>query len=429
MKSLYKKAIVAILTFEARLVLRRYKPKIVAVTGSVGKTSTKDAVYAVLASTYHARKSEKSFNSELGVPLTILGLPNAWSNVFGWLENMIEGLLLLVRKKKYPSWLVLEVGADRPGDIKALSWIRPHVVVYTRFPDLPVHVEYFPTKESVAEEKRELGRALRAEGTLIINGDDPMMEHETVCDGQRMLSYGFRKGVTVRGGAFSVRYEDERPVGVSCSVETVGQHAELVIMGALGKHLLAPALAALAVAVSEGVPFDRALTALQSCTPAPGRLRILAGEQGSIVLDDTYNASPVAVLAGLEALAYVRTHARVFVVLGDMLELGEYSVQAHREVGERVALVADLFLAVGVRMRAAADAAKAIQGKLKHVQCVKDAYDAASFLKGRVAKNDLVYVKGSQSMRMERVVEALLAEPGTAASVLVRQDPVWKAKK
>src|SRR3989338_11173054 len=126
MKNFFKKIVVWILVTEARLVLRKYKPKIVAVTGSVGKTSTKDAIYTILSSVTFVRKSEKSFNTEIGLPLTILGCPNAWSNPFAWLGNFIEGMKLIVLPNHYPRTLILEVGADRPGDIKNIvRWMKP----------------------------------------------------------------------------------------------------------------------------------------------------------------------------------------------------------------------------------------------------------------------------------------------------------------
>src|SRR3989338_10455299 len=118
MRDFLKNAIVAILTWEAKLVLRRHQPKIIAVTGSAGKTTTKDAVFVVLSQNgKFVRKSEKSYNSELGVPLTILGLESGWGSPVRWLANIIKGFLAIVSREAYPDWLVLEVGADRPGDI------------------------------------------------------------------------------------------------------------------------------------------------------------------------------------------------------------------------------------------------------------------------------------------------------------------------
>ena len=118
MKQVFKTIITSIIQYEAKLVLRKYRPKIIVVVGSVGKTTTKDSIYSVLKKEFFVRKSEKSFNSEIGVPLTILGLENAWTSPFLWLKNIFEGAVLVLLKNEYPEWLVLEVGADHPWGYK-----------------------------------------------------------------------------------------------------------------------------------------------------------------------------------------------------------------------------------------------------------------------------------------------------------------------
>lgn len=133
MKATLKLAIERILFFEARILLARKKPRIIGITGNVGKTSAKDAVYTVIHSHVRARKSEKSFNSDIGVTLTILGLPNASNNLFLWVINIVEGLFIAFFTRNYPEWLVLEMGVDRPGDMKRLaSLVRPDIVVLDR---------------------------------------------------------------------------------------------------------------------------------------------------------------------------------------------------------------------------------------------------------------------------------------------------------
>src|SRR3989344_8120119 len=144
MKTTFKKIITYILKTESRLVLWKYKPKVVAITGSVGKTSTKDAVYAVLSKIAHIRKSEKSFNSEIGLPLTILGCPNGWNNPVIWLANVFKGLWLFLWPHKYPEWLVLEVGVGKQGDMrKTASWLKTDAVIITAIGETPVHIEFF----------------------------------------------------------------------------------------------------------------------------------------------------------------------------------------------------------------------------------------------------------------------------------------------
>jgi len=229
MRSIFKKAIVWILQAEAKAVLRKYRPHVVAITGSVGKTSTKDAVYAVLSKKFHVRKSEKSFNSEVGVPLTILGLGNAWGNPLRWLQNIIDGLSLIVTTRNYPEWLVLEVGADRPGDIKSLaSWIKVDIAIITRLPEVPVHVEFFDSVEAVIEEKASLIDALRPGGTLLLYADDERtkkLQQRLPAPDARIMLFGFDGEADARASGFSVVREEGLegwPIGMTATIAVEG---------------------------------------------------------------------------------------------------------------------------------------------------------------------------------------------------------------
>jgi UDP-N-acetylmuramoyl-tripeptide--D-alanyl-D-alanine ligase len=191
MKATLRSIVVRILTAEAKLLLRRHKPTIIAVTGSVGKTSTKDAIYAAIKDTTHSRKSQKSFNSEIGVPLTIIGLPTGWDNPFRWLMNIIDGAFTALFSKTYPKVLVLETGVDTPGDMESLTkWLHPDVVVLTRLPDVPVHVEQFPTPQHIIDEKMKLVHGLKSEGVLIYNNDDEIVKAQLPDVRQKSFGYG-----------------------------------------------------------------------------------------------------------------------------------------------------------------------------------------------------------------------------------------------
>jgi UDP-N-acetylmuramoyl-tripeptide--D-alanyl-D-alanine ligase len=428
MKGTLKNIVVKILIWEAKKVLKKHKPRIIAVTGSVGKTSTKDAIYTALAQSVHTRKSEKSFNSEIGVPLTVLGLPNAWNSIVGWIENIGEGFLMPWRKNKYPEWLVLEVGVDRPGDMARLSWLKTNIVVFTQFPNVPVHVEHFTSPEEVTKEKRRLKETLYERGTLIVNADDPKMHEEKVHDGQHVISYGFAEHAVVRGSDYSIVYEEGLPVGISFTVHFQENSEQVRLMGVLGQHHVYPLLAGLAVIVTEGKMFSKALAAFQEHVPAPGRMRVLKGMRGSVVVDDTYNSSPVAVQAGLGAIASLQTSGKKIVVLGDMLELGDFSVSEHRTLGREVAGIADVFITVGVRMLAAAEAAQGVQARVSRIEALQTNEEALKVLESIVSEGDIIFVKGSQGMRMEKLVENLLQDPQSAINLLVRQDTHWKAR-
>ncbi len=429
MVAFIRSVIVLILTWEARLVLWRHKPRIIAVTGSVGKTTTKDAIYAALAGSHHIRKSAKSFNSDFGVPLTILGLETGWSDPWKWFVNMVQGVAVIF-STTYPAWLVLEVGADRPGDIRKIArWLRPDVSVITGVPDIPVHVEYFNSPGEVLKEKRALADHLKPGGTLILNGDEARMRMLQSSFRGTSLTYGFDAQNSYAAYAEEIVYENNVPVGMSCKVARKGASLELSVSGALGRPRIYAALAALSVAETIGADTEGAIRGVAAWEPPPGRLRILKGIQGSIIIDDTYNSSPTAVIAALDTLKLVSAKRR-FAVLGDMLELGRYSSDAHKSVGEHVAKTASMLRTVGFRARAIAESAQ--DAGMKETKIMQyemhEAERAGQELKKELKAGDVVLVKGSQSMRMEKTVLEIMEEPLRAEELLVRMDPEWKER-
>jgi len=435
MKAFFKKIVVLLLTWEAKAVLRKYNPKVVAVTGSVGKTSTKDAIFAVLSKNFHVRKSQKSFNSEFGLPLTILGAPNAWNNPLRWLQILADGvILLLTRRAGYPEWLVLEVGADRPGDISGLrSWLTTDVVVITYIPDVPVHVEFFDSPEAVAEEKASLIDTLRPGGALILNGDDKRtmaLAHRLPAPDAKLLTYGFGKNNDVRAEEPALVHEEggnEWPVGMGAKLVVLDESVEVEMVGALGGHAFLPCIAAAAVAKTLGLSIMDIVAGVEAYTPPPGRMRLMPGIKQTLIIDDTYNASPAATRAGLETLGAIHPK-RAIAVLGDMLELGRHSVEEHRKLGAVVAQNAQMLVTVGFRARSIAEAALDNGMKDGQILQYEDSRKAGEELKNLVQEGDIILVKGSQSMRMERVVEELMLEPEKASELLVRQDAEWKKR-
>ncbi len=426
--TLFKYIVVLILTWQARLVLARYKPKIIAVTGSVGKTTTKDTIYTVLSKTLHVRKSEKSFNSEIGVPLTILGCGNAWNSPVGWLKNFIKGMHLIFVGQKYPEWLVLEVGADRPGDIRAIAqWLRPDVSVITAIPDVPVHVEYFDSPDQVAKEKRELAVWLKERGHLIVNGDDARTK--AIHDEFRGVATTFGFGTCdFRASHDEFAYEGESLVGLRFRVNHSGSSVPVLSLGALGKAPVYAALAALAVAKAVGLDIVSASSALSAHVPPPGRMRLIAGKEGAILIDDTYNSSPIAAHAALETLINIPSAKKRIAILGDMLELGKFSTEEHKKLGRQAAECADLLVTVGFRAKTVATAAR--EAGLKHVREYEqgDAEKAGRDLIAELGPKSVVLIKGSQGMRLERAVKQLMAEPERAAEFLVRQEEEWRKR-
>ena len=429
MREIVRSLIVRLITLEARAVLKKHRPSVMVVTGSVGKTSTKDAVYAALKNHTFVRKSEKSYNSDIGVPLTILGVPNGWSSIAQWTKNLVDGLLLIVLPAPYPRWLVVEVGADRPGDIsRALSWLTPSVVVATRIPEVPVHVEFYASPEDVArEELFPLSRLLPG-SVAVVNEDEETTRTTPLPEGVRRMSYGFSKDAEVRASHYRVLSKNGLPDGISFSVHHGSERTHVTLRGVVGHAHVYAMLGGMAGALAAGAPFSDMERVQEAHDPSPGRLRIIEGIRASVLLDDSYNASPAATEEALKTLKDSPARGRHIAVLGDMLELGSFSADEHKKVGEIVPRYADMLVAVGVRARRIAERAGESGMREENIRVFENALEAANWLRDSVGDGDVVLVKGSQSMRMERVVHALMAHPEEAPTLLARQDAEWLAR-
>lgn len=431
-RQIAEKILIFLLRAEARLVLRKYQPKIIAVTGSVGKTGTKEAIYAVWRDWTSTRRSQKSFNHEIGIPLTILNLPNAWRSPWAWLKNLVEGLGLILFRAKYPEWLVLEVGVEKPGDIERLvGWLKTDGVVITQLPDVPVHVEFFSSPEGVTREKLALLKSLKPEGVAVLNFDDEKIMEGAKRINNKIITYGFKPGADLQATESALHYEGRFPTGLTFNLNYLGQTWPVSLPGILGEHQIYAALAALGLAASRNIDLAGAAASLTNWAPPPGRLRPLPGLKGTLILDDTYNASPAATRAALYALEKINVGSRRIAVLGDMLELGSHSHAAHQEVGEVAAQICDRLLTVGLRAKALGEAAIHAKGKLtnsdwKHYS---EAESAGLALEKMLVPGDVVLIKGSQGMRLERVVVEVMAHPEDKEKLLCRQEPEWLAKK
>jgi len=425
MREFLKKIVIAVLTSEAKLILRKYRPKIVAITGSVGKTSTKDATAKVLEARFRTRKSQKSYNSEFGVPLTIIGARTGWGSPLKWLEAIRLGLGAIFTKQNYPEILVLEVGADRPGDIKKIrEWLKPDVAVITALAETPVHVEFFESPEEVFEEKAELVKNLPPEASVILNFDDEEVAKMRDKTSARILTFGFVEGADVKGAAYGIFFQDNAPAGIEFEAESL----HVKIPNALGEHQALAALAAIAVGKVFDIKSEDAARALSLYSSPPGRLKLIKGIKETLILDDTYNSSPKAAQAALETLAEIPAKRKI-AVLGDMLELGKHTITAHREIGEMAAgKKIDLLITVGVRAKFFADGATKAGFNKKQILSFGDSPEAARELEKIIEQGDLILIKGSQGMRMEKIVETLMSEPERAPELLCRQDEEWKKR-
>lgn len=427
MKKLFKKIVVTCITALAKAALRAHKPKVIAVVGSVGKTSTKDAIHVAIRNQLRVRKSEKSYNSEVGVPLAVLGLPNAWSNPFLWTLNFLRGLAEVVRPG-FPTHLLLEIGADHPGDISSvMEWLAPHVVVVTRFGKVPVHIEYFKDREQLIAEDAEAVRALKKDGVLVVNQDDEdalalqdLTKARVVRYGERGEEFGFEHYRTMYD-------EGGLPEGITYKVTHQGANFPVRLYGVLGKTPVYASLAALAVAKALELNILESAGHLEEMRTPPGRLKLIRGLKDTMVIDDTYNASPVATEEALSTLRNLEVKRKI-AVLGDMLELGGYSDGEHLRIGTVASESCDVLLTVGERARRIAEGAFEAGFREKNLYQWDDAKSAGRFLQNFIVPGDVILIKGSQGMRMERAVEEVMKDPDKKRELLVRQDKEWRRR-
>jgi UDP-N-acetylmuramoyl-tripeptide--D-alanyl-D-alanine ligase len=433
MKALFKKCIVAILTLESKAVLAKYKPQIIAVTGNIGKTSTKDAIGSVLSVHKHVRKSDKSYNSEFGVTLTILGAESGWSSPTAWLAIIVKSLWQIIVKVDYPEILVLEVGADGPGDIQHISkWLKPDITVITQFQKVPVHVEFFKDRSALIREKGYLVESTKKDGLIVFTSDDHDSHELAKLSHVKKVSFGFENWADIQAESLDTLYEVvgdiENPVGLSARITLGDVSIPMRIMGVLGGGHIYSALPALYIGTLFGVNLHEGVQAIEMYPKPKGRMRLLRGVKKTTIIDDTYNASPKAVEHALKTLAGLHTNGKKIAVLGDMLELGKESASEHFRIGEIAAESAHVLVTIGIRSREIAEGALS-KGMLdSQIFQYESSREAGIFVETILEKEDIVLVKGSQSVRAERVVEEILAEADRVEELLVRQEKEWKAR-
>ena len=420
-----------ILGILARLVLKKYKPRIVGITGSIGKTSAREAVVSILGTKFHVRGSEKNYNNELGLPLTIVGANSGGKNPILWSWVFCKAFRLLFTKCHYPEVLALEMGADRPGDIAYLTNIAPpEVGVMTGVS--AVHTEFLRDINGVLEEKRTLISVLPPSGMAILNGDDELVMSVAGKTRARVITYGFGEKNDLRALEFVAHYRPgEAPdhSGVLMKLVYNGSVVPAKIQGVLGRQHVYAALAGASVGIAFGMNLIEIAKGLSHYKPPRGRMCLVPGIKKTMLIDDTYNASPRATLEALRALREIEIeeNARRIAVIGDMKELGEYTEEGHRGVGEYVAKAGiDILVTVGELARDIARGALHTGMLAENIFEFTDREETGLFVQKELRAGDVVLLKGSQGARMEKITKELMADPLRAKELLVRQNKEWE---
>ncbi len=417
------------LAFLAKRIIKKYQPKVVAITGSVGKTSTKEAVALALSPLGSVMAAKKNFNNEMGLPLAIVGFEDyPGKNIFSWLDIFIRAFgLLIYYHELYPKVLILEYGADKPGDlVKLCSIARPDVSILTAIGS--AHIEFFKTEENIYKEKSTLFEKLKKNGVAIANIDNALSTKALLeAKVEKKISYGLSSDASIKFIPFD--NEDILINGLSGKISILGSMVPVNFPHLYGHHQVLSALGGLSAALALDADQLSALEQIQNLNLPAGRGRKLAGIKNSTLIDDSYNSSPDAVLAGFSMLSSLRGSRPLVLVLGEMLELGSESISAHERVGLEVAILEpDLLCVVGEQAVYLELGAKNAGFSINKILHFKNSLEAISEIKNRLPKEALVYLKGSQGARIEKITKALLADPERDSQLLCRQNNEWLKK-
>lgn len=358
--------------------LHKVNPTVVGITGSNGKTTTKDMIAAVLAKRFNVHKTQANFNNEIGVPMTILEM------------------------KPNTEILVLEMGMDRAGQLHHLSKMtHPDVCVITMIGE--AHIEFFGSRDKIADSKMEITDFLSEDGEFIYNGDEPLLVERAQKLEQEKATFGFEDQDTIH----AVEYKSYK------------RHAEFKINNSdqifkipmIGKHNISNALAAISVAYHFGESDEEIATSLEKFTPTANRMEWEKGDVGEDIMSDVYNSNPTAVRAVLSTFGQIEMPdgGRRIAVLGDMLELGSRSGELHAELADSLdpKLIDEVYL-YGSEMKNLYDAVKSKYNAQTIHYYTQDEMDRMiSDLEEDVKPDDIVVLKASHGMHLEKVVERL----------------------
>ncbi len=406
--------------FLARVKINRSRPFVIGVTGSVGKTSTKDAIYTVLSKKYKVLRTKKSYNTDFGLPLAILEQESGFSSAFKWIAIIFKAFVNAFFSRNNYQIFVVEMGVDKPGDMdKLLKLVKPQIAVMTNIN--PVHLAHgqFNSLEDIFNEKSKIVKSLPMQGIAVLNADDPFLIRLNESLKCRKLFYGTSENAEIR--AFDIQQSLD---GISFSV-SYGNEVVDVKLDIIGKFQVYVLLPAIAVGVAHGFSLKESVDALSDYKLPPGRMNLIEGIKKSIIIDSSYNASPSAVKKAIDVLSGIDGRRRI-AVIGNMNELGDFAEKKHREIGKYVAGKVDVLVAVGKNARFIVEEAVLNGFNRDNAFIFNNVEEASKFVYDFIKVDDVILVKGSQNnVRLEKLIKKIMKEPEKAKELLVRQSDGW----
>lgn len=433
MRTAFRQFLLSLMWGAVKRRFRAENPFVIAVTGSVGKTSTKEAIATMLEVTDRkVVKSIGNLGTDTGIPLSLLGFTEKVAGGGAWVSVIARSLFMEFTKPSARPYWVIEYSSERPGDLAFIGKRLPFDVgIFTS--GGPVHMEYFKTQEAVTQELLDLLRFQRPGGYVIVHADDPFLHPLTWPEG--VLKYGVT-GLAPKTYPAHIRGRigELSGTGALCTISPDREHSEGVLtevlsakLPVIGPQQLLPLVAAAMVGSKEGMSKSDLKKGLEAYSVPAGRGRLIAGLKGVTVVDDSANASPEAALAGLAMLRPWAKGRRTVAVLGTMNELGDQALAAHQEIAAAAGKAVDFLVAVGQYANQMLEAAQKAGMPTHRMLAFTTPEQLLTQIDQVIERNDIIYVKASQNgMRLERLVKRLMARPQQAPELLVRQSPAWK---
>jgi len=424
MKTILKKIIIfkfRVLTF---LYLKKNRVNVIAITGSAGKTTVKEVIRQSIKSSEVYIPIE-NYNTEIGLPLSVFQekVPDDINNYKSWFRILCRMTGKLIFKKAHYSRIILEMGADHPGDIKYLtSFVRPQIAIITSV--LPVHTENFTNIAQIADEKSQILRHLKNKDLAILNFDNEYIRKMAPKTKSKIFWIGKNK-------KSNLYWENTKLSLDGLSVDLLWKGDKYPVnLKIIAPQLLTSIFSAVAACLYLGYDIRDLIKKIENFEAQKGRMKPIKGLEGSLIIDDSYNANPESTIAALEALDQLS--GRKIAVLGNMNELGEYEEEGHRKVGRKAGLVVQILITIGDKAKKyiVPEAEKVLSSN--NIHCFESPFEAGAALKKMInkGKGDIILVKGSQNkVFAEEVTKIIMAEPQKASELLVRQESFWYKKK
>lgn len=408
-----KKIIIKILAFFSKLIIKKYRPQIIGITGSVGKTSTKEVLSFILSDKFKVRASIKNYNNEFGLPLSIIGLESPGKNFWGWINVFWQAKkLLLFKDRNYPEILILEMGVDREGDMDyLLSIVKPNIGILTNISHS--HLEHFGSLEKIKNEKSKLVKNLKKDGLAILNFDNKYLKDLVREIKSKSLTYGLDEKSDFWAKDISLSLPGDLSsndlFGLNFKLFYQGSILPIFLPKVISYPMVYSVLASLAVSSYFNLNLLDTVTRLKDIPVISGRMEFLLGIKNSVIIDDTYNASPESTFNALRTMKEIeKNNKRKIFILGDMLELGDYSKEGHFLVGKKIKDTGiDLLITVGDKSLETARGAISVGFSKNKIFSFNNVNDAFYFVDKNLLEGDIILVKASRGMKLDDLVNRI----------------------